>query len=165
MCTSDTYGRLSLERQQSKTDGGEKGRRENNCVCFFCILKMWVNSSERTAMSPQSASSKGGVKRGSNRRCANVTQVCPPAMKPSRAYACTVLHGSVCAASRLAEPRLASLSMCRSIVPLRRERSKCTLSGQKSPSREVDSESQSAYHSIVLLSLTNQNFRHLHFFF
>lgn len=79
------------------------------------------------------------------------------AMKPSRVYACTVSHGSVCAASCLAEPRLASLSMCRSIVPLKREGSKCTLSGQKSPSREVVSESQSAYHSIVLLSLTNQN--------
>lgn len=87
------------------------------------------------------------------------------AMKPSRVYACTALHGSVCAASRLAEPRPASLSMCRSIVPLKRERSKCTLSGQKSPSREVVSESQSAYHSIVLLSLTNHNFSHLDFFF
>lgn len=37
---------------------------------------MWVNSSDRAAMSLQSASSEG-VKRGSNRRCAYITQSVP----------------------------------------------------------------------------------------
>lgn len=50
----------SLPRKTTEQDRRRREKTERKQLClFFCILKMWVNSSERPAMALQSASSKG----------------------------------------------------------------------------------------------------------